>query len=74
MKMKRAGCPRDGNPLKKSRNEHALVAEIPQPAKTTDCDGWLKLVGVQAFMDLEKRKKTFLHGVCGEIRASCCNP
>jgi hypothetical protein len=42
--MKRAACTRDGNPQKKSRC--AVVAEISQPAKKTDCDGWRKLVGL----------------------------
>mgnify|MGYP006451404137 CR=1 FL=1 len=54
--MKRAGCVRDEKQSKKSRNECAVGAEIFQPAKT-DCDGWLKLVGAQAFMDLKKREQ-----------------
>jgi hypothetical protein len=64
--MKRAGCAHDGKPPKKSRNECAIDAEIPQPAKETDCEGWLKLVGIQAFMDLKKREQRSLTALCRE--------
>jgi Leucine-rich repeat (LRR) protein len=37
---------------------------IPFAAKKTDCDGWLKLVGAQAFMDLKKREQQSLMALC----------
>ena len=30
----------------------------------TDCDGWLKLIGFQAFLDLKKRKERSLMALC----------
>jgi hypothetical protein len=64
--MKRAGCVRDGKPAKIGRKECDIVAETHQPAKKTDCDGWSKLVGVQAFMDLKKREQRSLTALCRE--------
>jgi Leucine-rich repeat (LRR) protein len=44
----------------KKRNKCTIAAGIPQPAKKTDCNGWLKLVGLQAFMDLKQREQRSL--------------
>jgi Leucine-rich repeat (LRR) protein len=65
--MKGAGCVSDENPPKKSRNECAFVAERSQAKKKTDCDGWLKLVGAQAFMDLKNREQQSLAALCRDI-------
>jgi Leucine-rich repeat (LRR) protein len=57
--MKRAGNTCDGKPPKKARNECAAIV-----AENMDYEGWLKLVGLEAFMDLKKREQRTGTALC----------
>ena len=49
------GCPNGDGGQKESRAQ-ACDTKTTQPEQKTDREGWLKLVGFDAFMDLKKRK------------------
>jgi len=54
-RMNRQGCP-NGDEGPKENRAQACDTKTTQPEQKTDREGWLKLVGFDAFMDLKNRE------------------
>ena len=54
-RMNRQGCP-NGDEGPKENRAQACDTKTTQPERKTDREGWLKLVGFDAFMDLKNRE------------------